>query len=71
MLAADRRTILVLKADTEPVETLTIPRTSRARMRVASSSSVTPEVVHRLGRRVPGRCLQALDRSVPCGRGPV
>jgi exopolysaccharide biosynthesis polyprenyl glycosylphosphotransferase len=60
MLAADRRTILVLKADTEPVETLTIPRTARARMRVASSSSVTPEVVHRLGRR-PGTVVVTSD----------
>ena len=53
MLVADRRTILVLKADAEPVETLSIPRTSRTRMRVASSSNVTREVMHRLGRR-PG-----------------
>jgi exopolysaccharide biosynthesis polyprenyl glycosylphosphotransferase len=53
MLTADRRTILVLKADGEPVETLAIPRTARARLRVASSSNVSRDAMRRLGRR-PG-----------------
>jgi exopolysaccharide biosynthesis polyprenyl glycosylphosphotransferase len=59
MLAPDRRTILLLKADSEPVETLAVPRTARARMRIASSSSVTPDV-SRPGRR-PGTVVVTSD----------
>jgi exopolysaccharide biosynthesis polyprenyl glycosylphosphotransferase len=50
MLAADRRTALLLKADTEPVETLTMPGTALTRLRIASASSAVPEVL-RLKRR--------------------
>jgi exopolysaccharide biosynthesis polyprenyl glycosylphosphotransferase len=59
MLAADRRTILLLKADTEPVESVAVPGAARARLRIASSSSVTPEV-SRLGRR-PGTVVVTSD----------
>jgi len=44
MLAGDRRTTLLLKTDAEPVETLRVPAAVLGRMRIASSSSVTPEV---------------------------
>ena len=50
MLVADRRTTVLLKADAEPVETLTVPVAALARMRIASSSSLTPEL-SRPGRR--------------------
>jgi exopolysaccharide biosynthesis polyprenyl glycosylphosphotransferase len=45
MLAADRRTTLLLKADDEPVEALAVAGTAPARMRIASSSNAMPEVL--------------------------
>jgi exopolysaccharide biosynthesis polyprenyl glycosylphosphotransferase len=44
MLVPDRRTILLLKSDAEAVERLDVPRTGRARVRVASLSSVADNV---------------------------
>jgi exopolysaccharide biosynthesis polyprenyl glycosylphosphotransferase len=50
MLAADRRSALLLKADTETVEALTMPGTALTRLRIASASGAAPEVL-RLKRR--------------------
>ena len=51
MPVLDRRTALLLKADTEAVEGLAIPGTVLTRLRVASSSSVLPQVLGRRRRR--------------------
>ena len=59
MLATDRRTVLLLKGDAEPVDALAIPGTARARMRIASSSSVITAVA-RL-RRHPGTVVVTSD----------
>ena len=60
MLAADRRSVLVLKGDGELVDALTIPASARARLRVASSSSISWEGLPRLGRR-PGTIVVTSD----------
>jgi len=51
MPVLDRRTALLLKADTEAVEGLAIPGTVLTRLRVAPSSSVLPQVLGRRRRR--------------------
>jgi exopolysaccharide biosynthesis polyprenyl glycosylphosphotransferase len=43
MLAADRRTTLLLKSETEVVEALAVPRTALPRMQVASLSTATTD----------------------------
>ena len=65
MPVLDRRTALLLKADTEAVEGLAIPGTVLTRLRVASSSSSLPQV---LGRRRRGTVVvtdDALGDPVP------
>jgi exopolysaccharide biosynthesis polyprenyl glycosylphosphotransferase len=59
MPVIDRRTILLLKADAETMETLNVPRTMRGRMQIASSSTVTPEVTR--SRRCPGTVVVTTD----------
>jgi exopolysaccharide biosynthesis polyprenyl glycosylphosphotransferase len=51
MPVLDRRTALLLKADTEAVEDLAIPGTVLTRLRVASPSSSLPQVLGRRRRR--------------------
>jgi exopolysaccharide biosynthesis polyprenyl glycosylphosphotransferase len=58
MPVLDRRTALLLKADTEAVEGLAIPGTVLTRLRVASSSSSLPQV---LGRRRRGTVVVTDD----------
>jgi exopolysaccharide biosynthesis polyprenyl glycosylphosphotransferase len=50
MPAADRRTTVLLTAEGEPVEALSVPAPAMARMRIASSASALPEAL----RRKPG-----------------
>jgi exopolysaccharide biosynthesis polyprenyl glycosylphosphotransferase len=50
LLPADRRATVLLKTDAEPVEALAVPVAALARMRIASSSSLAPEL-SRPGRR--------------------
>ena len=55
MLSADRRTILLLAADTEQAQAAAVPRAALARLRVASPASVMPEVLR--GRRRPAKVV--------------
>jgi exopolysaccharide biosynthesis polyprenyl glycosylphosphotransferase len=50
MLAADRRSTLLLKSDAEALEALAVPRRALPRMQVASLSNATADAL-RLGRR--------------------
>jgi exopolysaccharide biosynthesis polyprenyl glycosylphosphotransferase len=69
MLVPDRRTILLLKADAEAVERLDVLRTARARLQIASPSSVADNV-SRPGRR-PGTVVVTTDALGDPGTGDL
>jgi exopolysaccharide biosynthesis polyprenyl glycosylphosphotransferase len=69
MLVPDRRTVLLLKADAEAVERLDVPRAGRARVQVASPSSVADNV-SRPWRR-PGTVVVTTDALDDPGTGDL